>query len=55
MKSALQQYEANTKQLMRISLTLLAIGIFVYVMWSGIGIMIAAIGAVGLVWCYMRR
>lgn len=55
MKSALQQYEANTKQLIRISSALLAVGILVYIIWSGIGILIAAIGAVGLGWCYLRR
>lgn len=55
MKTALQQYESNTKQIKRISLGLVVIGMFVYFMWSGIGGLIAAIGLAGLILCFLRR
>ena len=55
MKSPLQEYEGATRQMMWISLALLAIGIIVYAMWSGVGALIAVIGFAGLVWCFMRR
>jgi hypothetical protein len=55
MKSALQQYEANNRQLMWISLALVAAGVSLYAMWSGIGVVIVAIGLAGLVWCFLHR
>lgn len=55
MKSPLQEYEAATRQMMWISLTLFVIGVIVYVMWYGAGALVAVIGFAGLVWCFMRR
>lgn len=55
MKSALQQYEANNRHLMWISLALVAAGVFLYAMLSGIGVLIVAIGLAGLVWCFLHR
>jgi hypothetical protein len=55
MKSPLQEYEAATRQMAWISLALFVFGVIVYVMWFGIGALIAVIGFAGLVWCFMRR
>ena len=55
MKSALQKYEFNTRQMALASSALIVVGVFVYFMWSGIGIGVAAIGLAGLIWCFLRR
>ena len=38
-----------------ISIVLLLVGGVIYVMWSGLGAVIAAIGLVGFIWCFLRR
>ena len=55
MKSALQKYEFNTGQMRWVSLVLVVLGVLIYFMWSGIGLWVAAIGLVGLAWCFLRR
>jgi hypothetical protein len=55
MKSPLQEYEAATRQMMWISLALFIMGIVIYVMWFGVGALIAVLGFAGMVWCFMRR
>jgi hypothetical protein len=55
MKSPLQEYEYATRQMMWISLALFIMGLVIYVMWFGVGALIAIIGFGGLVWCFMRR
>ncbi|HET6407669.1 MAG TPA: hypothetical protein VFG14_07295 [Chthoniobacteraceae bacterium] len=55
MKSELQQYEGKTRQMVWISGALVALGVFIYAMWSGVGVVIALVGFAGLVWCFLRR
>jgi hypothetical protein len=55
MKSALQRYEFNTRQMALAGSALIVVGVFVCFMWSGIGLWVAAIGLAGLIWCFLRR
>jgi hypothetical protein len=55
MKTELQKYEGQTGQMLWISLGILAAGAFIYFMWHGVGAVLAAIGVVGLIWCFLRR
>ena len=55
MKTELEKYEINTSQLRWISIVLLLVGGAIYVMWSGLGAVLAAIGLAGFIWCFLRR
>jgi hypothetical protein len=46
---------SNTGQMKWISMTVSLWGVFVYAVWSGVGVLIDAIGLAGLVWCFLRR
>ena len=55
MKTFLQKYDFNTRQMLAGSLALIVAGLVIYSFWSGFGVVPLAIGAAGLVWCYLRR
>jgi hypothetical protein len=55
MRTPLQEYEAVTRQLIWISTGLLVGGTTIYMLWFSMGAVIAILGFVGLVMCYMRR
>ena len=55
MKDSLQNYETQTRYLLIASGALLAVGIYLYLMDAHFGGLFASLGAVGLVWCFLRR
>ena len=55
MKTELEKYEINTGQMRWISIVILLVGGVIYIMWSGLGAVVAAIGLAGFIWCFLRR
>ncbi len=55
MKSFQKQYESKTHLMVCISAALIVLGVFIFFMWSGIGVVPVLAGIAGLIWCFLRR